>query len=113
MSQDLERRRPRDRKKRRRWRRWRISIRQALAISVLIHAAVLAIRLDSPGLGFAKPWAERRLQAPDIESLYLMASPQYSFLSSSGIKELAMFGGNIDEHVTPLVARRLKEELAR
>jgi pantetheine-phosphate adenylyltransferase len=54
-----------------------------------------------------------RLQAPDVESLYLMASPQYSFVSSSGIKELAMFGGNIDEHVTPLVARRLKEELAR
>ena len=54
-----------------------------------------------------------RLQAPDIESLYLMASPQYSFLSSSGIKELATFGGNIDEHVTPLVARRLKEQLAR
>ena len=38
-----------------------------------------------------------RLQAPDVESLYLMASPQYSFLSSSGIKELAMFGGRIDE----------------
>jgi pantetheine-phosphate adenylyltransferase len=54
-----------------------------------------------------------RLQAPEIESLYLMASPQYSFLSSSGIKELAVFGGDIDEHVTPLVSRRLKEELAR
>ncbi|MCD6725922.1 MAG: pantetheine-phosphate adenylyltransferase [Solirubrobacteraceae bacterium] len=54
-----------------------------------------------------------RLQAPDIESLYLMASPKFSFLSSSGIKELAIFGGAIDEHVTPLVARRLKEELAR
>lgn len=54
-----------------------------------------------------------RLQAPDIESLYLMASPQYSFLSSSGIKELAVFGGDIDEHVSPLVSRRLKEELAR
>ena len=75
MSQDLERRRPRDRKKRRRWRRWRISIRQALAISVLIHAAVLAIRLDSPGLGFAKPWAERRLQAPDI-SIVLVSPPE-------------------------------------
>ena len=34
-----------------------------------------------------------RMQAPDIESLYLMASPQYSFLSSSGVKELATFGG--------------------
>ena len=54
-----------------------------------------------------------RLQAPDVESVYLMASPQYSFLSSSGIKELAIFDGNIDELVTPLVARRLKEELAR
>ena len=53
-----------------------------------------------------------RLQAPDIDTLYLMASPQYSFLSSSGIKELAMFGGAIDELVPERVARRLKEELA-
>lgn len=54
-----------------------------------------------------------RQQAPDIETLYMMASPQYSFLSSSGIKELAMFGGKIDEMVTPKVSLRLKEELAR
>ena len=37
-----------------------------------------------------------RRQAPDIESVYLMASPKYSFLRSSGVKELATFGGNID-----------------
>ena len=54
-----------------------------------------------------------RQQAPDVESLYMMASPQYSFISSSGIKELAIFGGTIDELVTPKVAARLKEELAR
>ena len=54
-----------------------------------------------------------RQQAPDVESLYMMASPQYSFISSSGIKELAIFGGTIDELVTPKVAGRLKEELAR
>ena len=54
-----------------------------------------------------------RLQAPDIDTLYLMASPQYSFLSSSGIKELATFGGNIDELVPERVAARLKEELGR
>jgi len=52
-----------------------------------------------------------RLQAPDIDTLYLMASPQYSFLSSSGIKELAMFNGAIDELVPETVAARLKEEL--
>jgi pantetheine-phosphate adenylyltransferase len=54
-----------------------------------------------------------RLQASDIDTLYLMASPQYSFLSSSGIKELATFGGMIDELVPQRVAARLKEELSR
>jgi len=54
-----------------------------------------------------------RLQASDIDTLYLMASPQYSFLSSSGIKELAMFGGAIDGLVPERVAARLKEELGR
>jgi pantetheine-phosphate adenylyltransferase len=54
-----------------------------------------------------------RKLAPDVESLYLMASPQYSFLSSSGIKEMATFGGEIDDLVPPVVARRLKEALSR
>jgi pantetheine-phosphate adenylyltransferase len=54
-----------------------------------------------------------RLQAPDIDTLYLMASPQYSFISSSGIKELAMFQGAIDGLVPERVAMRLKEELGR
>ena len=54
-----------------------------------------------------------RRQAPDIESVYLMASPQYSFLSSSGVKELATFGGDIDDLVPGSVARRLQEELKR
>ena len=54
-----------------------------------------------------------RAQAKDVESVYLMASPQYSFLSSSGVKELATFGGDLDGLVPERVARRLKEELAR
>ena len=54
-----------------------------------------------------------RNQAPDVESVYLMASPQYSFLSSSGIKDMATFGGDISRYVPPRVARRLQEELTR
>ena len=54
-----------------------------------------------------------RRQAPDIDTLYLMASPQYSFLSSSGVKELATFGGRIEDLVPSGVAERLQEELAR
>jgi pantetheine-phosphate adenylyltransferase len=52
-------------------------------------------------------------QATDIESLYMMSGPQYSFLSSSGVKELATFGGHVDDLVPAPVAARLKEELAR
>ena len=41
-----------------------------------------------------------RRQAPEIETVYLMASPQFSFVSSSGVKEIATFGGQIDDLVT-------------
>jgi pantetheine-phosphate adenylyltransferase len=54
----------------------------------------------------------RRL-APDVESVFVMASPQYSFLSSSGIKEMATFGGDIRDLVPEEVAVRLQEALAR
>jgi pantetheine-phosphate adenylyltransferase len=54
-----------------------------------------------------------RRQDPEIESVYLMASPQYSFLSSSGVKELATFGGRINDLVPDEVAARLQEELRR
>ena len=47
--------------------------------------------------------------APDIETVYVMASPQYSFISSSGVKEIAAFGGNVDELVPPAVAIRFRE----
>jgi pantetheine-phosphate adenylyltransferase len=54
-----------------------------------------------------------RRQAPDIESVYLMASPKYSFVRSSGVKELATFGGNIEDMVPEEVAAALKERLGR
>jgi pantetheine-phosphate adenylyltransferase len=50
-----------------------------------------------------------RQLAPEIETVYVMASPQYSFVSSSGVKEIASFGGKVDELVPPAVARRFAE----
>ncbi len=54
-----------------------------------------------------------RKMAPDVESIYLMSSPQYSFLSSSGVKEVATFGGDLADLVPPAVAARLENELKR
>jgi pantetheine-phosphate adenylyltransferase len=46
---------------------------------------------------------------PDLETMYLMASPEYSFLSSSGVKEIARYGGCVSDLVPEVVARRFVE----
>ena len=54
-----------------------------------------------------------RKLAPEIESMYIFASPNYSFLSSTGVKEIATFGGDIGDLVPEPVAKALAERLAR
>jgi len=50
-----------------------------------------------------------RVLAPEIETVYVMASPSVSFVSSSGVKEIAAYGGNVDELVPQAVASRFRE----
>jgi pantetheine-phosphate adenylyltransferase len=54
-----------------------------------------------------------RLLAAEIESIYIIASPSYSFLSSTGVKEMATFGGDVSELVPPSVAAALAERLEK
>lgn len=54
-----------------------------------------------------------RKLAPDIETMYLMSDSRYSFLSSSGVKEIASYGGNVEDLVPPAVARRFEELFPR
>ena len=49
-----------------------------------------------------------RTLAPEIETVYVMASPQVSFVSSSGVKEIAAFGGDVSDLVPATVAERFK-----
>ncbi|MEK6326062.1 MAG: pantetheine-phosphate adenylyltransferase [Actinomycetota bacterium] len=51
--------------------------------------------------------------APEIESVYIIASPDYSFLSSTGVKEMATFGGDVSDLVPPPVAEALVERVRR
>jgi len=44
-----------------------------------------------------------------IDTFFLSTSPQYSFLSSSLVREVARFGGDVSSMVPPLVAKRLQE----
>ena len=48
---------------------------------------------------------------PGIESMYVIASPHYSFLSSTGVKEMATFGGDVSDLVPAPVATALSGRL--
>ena len=45
-----------------------------------------------------------------IETLFMVATPSHSFLSSSLVREIARFGENVDAYVPSEVARALKEK---
>lgn len=49
--------------------------------------------------------------SPEIETMFMMTANEYSFLSSSMVKELVLFGGNPEGLVPPLVVAALEEKL--
>ncbi len=51
--------------------------------------------------------------APDIESIFVMSSPEYGYVSSSIVRELASFGSDVDLLVPPSVSCALKEHFAQ
>ena len=54
-----------------------------------------------------------RKLAAEIESMYIFASANYSFLSSTGVKEIATFGGDVGDLVPGPVAKALADRLSR
>jgi pantetheine-phosphate adenylyltransferase len=54
-----------------------------------------------------------RKLAPELETIFIIASPEYSFLSSTGVKEMATFGGDVGDLVPPGVATALAERLGK
>ncbi len=47
---------------------------------------------------------------PDIETVFLMADPQYQTIASRLVKEIARLGGEVEQFVTPEVKQRLKDK---
>jgi len=56
--------------------------------------------------------AQMNQRLSGIDTFFLSTSPQYSFLSSSLVREVARFGGDVSGMVPPKVAKRLKERFA-
>lgn len=57
---------------------------------------------------FKMAWMNRRL-AEDVETIFLIPSEEFAYLSSSLVKEIAAMGGDVSSMVPEAVARKLKE----
>ncbi|MCW6009118.1 pantetheine-phosphate adenylyltransferase [Micromonospora sp. CPCC 205371] len=55
--------------------------------------------------------AQMNIGLAGVETLFMPTNPLYSFLSSSLVKEVAKWGGDVSPHVPDLVAVRLRERL--
>lgn len=51
--------------------------------------------------------------AKDIETIFVMTKDDYAFLSSSIVKEIAMFGGSVKGFVPAIVGKKLKEKFKK
>ena len=56
--------------------------------------------------------AQMNASLTDVETVFVPTSPEYSFLASSLVKEVAMFGGDVSALVPDFVHRALTERLA-
>jgi pantetheine-phosphate adenylyltransferase len=52
------------------------------------------------------------LQLQGVETLFLSTAPAHSFLSSSLVKEIASFGGDVSSYIPEILLTRLKDRLA-
>ncbi len=56
--------------------------------------------------------AQMNYRLSRVETLFMPTAPEHSFLSSSLVREVARYGGEVSSMVPPEVARRLKERFA-
>lgn len=47
-----------------------------------------------------------------LETVFIMTNPQFSYVSSSGVRELAVFGGRVEEMVPDCVAKKIRKKFA-
>ncbi|MCH5465412.1 pantetheine-phosphate adenylyltransferase [Levilactobacillus tujiorum] len=80
-----------------------------------VHATVLVRGLrNSTDFEFEQGIAGmNRTLAAEMDTVCLMAAPKYQFVSSSLLKEVAQFGGDLTSLVPPAVAEGLRDRLER
>jgi len=76
-----------------------------------IHAIVKGLRAVSD-FDYELQMAQMNSSLADVETVFVPTSPEYSFLASSLVKEVAAFGGDVSGLVPDFVLERLTKRLA-
>jgi pantetheine-phosphate adenylyltransferase len=76
-----------------------------------IHAIVKGLRAVSD-FDYELQMAQMNASLTDVETVFVPTSPEYSFLASSLVKEVAMFGGDVSSLIPAFVTERLTARLA-
>ena len=67
---------------------------------------------DAADLGYeAQLFAMNRTMAPDIETVFLAASPGTAHITATLVRQIASLGGNVSPFVSAAVLRRIKDKL--
>lgn len=86
-----------------------VNYAKANDVSILIRG-LRAISDFEAELGMAQ--ANKQL-FPELETIFLMTKAEYSFISSSTVKEIARMGGDVSQFVPSTVNDYLKEHFSR
>jgi len=77
-----------------------------------VHAIVKGLRALAD-FDYELRMAQMNQKLSGVDTLFMSTSPAYSFVSSSLVKEVAKYGGEVGHLLPPSVHRRLIERLAR
>lgn len=87
---------------------------------VVDHARVAGVNVLVRGLRAVTDFefelqmaSTNRALAPEIETVFFTPAPEYHYLSSSTICDIARFGGDVSGFVPPQVEERLKERVGK
>lgn len=76
-----------------------------------ISAIVKGLR-DAGDFGYELQMAQMNKKLSGVDTFFIATNPTFSYLSSSLVKEVAAFGGDVSDMLPPLVHKRLLDRLA-
>lgn len=76
-----------------------------------ITAIVKGLR-DAGDFGYELQMAQMNKKLSGVDTFFIATNPTFSYLSSSLVKEVAAFGGDVSDMLPPLVHKRLLDRLA-